>query len=380
MANKKENTSSKKTLLVVLIIVLIVVLVGVMIFGYYQGWFDKYLKPQLPPDGNGDGNGDGNNGDGNNGDGSTIDDMSIHFINLGANSGDSIYIKAGDVDILIDAGAIASHAQIIKDYVDEYCTDGVLEYVIATHADQDHIAAFVGTTKIAGILDVYKCENIIRFARTDKSTTVVTNFLAKCDAQQAAGANVYTALECYNNANDAQRVYDIAKGIKMEILYQQYYEKKSSEENNYSVCLMFTHGDNHYLFTGDLENEGEASLVEKYPNLPEMELFKAGHHGSYTSSNETLLSKIKPKYVVASCAAGDSYKFPRQEFIDRVAQYTDKVYVTGVKTDGYGAGINGNVVFKCINGVISIECSISDLIFKESQWFKDNRTLPTAWQ
>lgn len=310
-----------------------------------------------------------------------VADLEIHFINLGTNSGDSIYIKAGDTDILIDCGAIASSAATIKNYLDQEgrCEDGILEYVIATHADSDHIAAFVGTNSVKGILDVYQCENIIRFARTNKNTTVLNNFLAKCDEQhEKYNTNVYTALDCYNNANGAQREYEIADGITMEILYQKYYVDKISDENNYSVCLLFKQGDKRYLFTGDLEEAGEKSLVESN-DLPEVELFKAGHHGSATSSNTVLLNVIRPKYVVASCAAGDQYNFPTQDFINRVAPFTDKVFVTGMKTSGYGTGINGNVVFSCVNGEISVNCSISNLPLKDSQWFKDYRTCPSAW-
>ena len=174
-------------------------------------------------------------------------------------------------------------------------------------------------------------------------------------------------------------MYDIADGITMEVLYQKFYENKSGDENNYSVCVLFTQGDNHYLFTGDLEEAGEKSLVESNPNLPEVELYKAGHHGSATSSNTVLLNKIKPKVVVASCAAGDQYKFPTQEFINRVAPFTDKVYVTGMKTSGYGTGINGDVVFSCVNNQITIQCSLSDTLLKDSAWFAANRTCPPEW-
>ena len=67
------------------------------------------------------------------------------FLELGNYyAGDSVYIKAGEVDILIDAGSRASSSTTIHNYIKEYCTDRKLEYVIATHAHQDHIAGFVG--------------------------------------------------------------------------------------------------------------------------------------------------------------------------------------------------------------------------------------------
>ena len=85
-----------------------------------------------------------------------------------------------------------------------------------------------------------------------------------------------------------QRIYQISPSVEMEILYNYYYENTTSDENNYSVCLMFNQGDNHYLFTGDLEKSGEEHLVEYYEDigepLPHCVLYKAGHHGSKTSS------------------------------------------------------------------------------------------------
>jgi beta-lactamase superfamily II metal-dependent hydrolase len=73
-------------------------------------------------------------------------DLSIHFLELGNKyTGDCTLIKAGDTEVLIDAGSRKGSASTIANYIDEYCTDGVLEYVIATHAHQDHIAGFVGT-------------------------------------------------------------------------------------------------------------------------------------------------------------------------------------------------------------------------------------------
>ena len=314
-----------------------------------------------------------------------VADMSIHFISPGnITSGDSVYIKAGDTDILIDAGSSAGCAASIQKYVNQYCTDGVLEYVIATHEDTDHISGFTYSLNSGGgIFERFKCETIIDFPLTSKSTGMLSTYIERRDAAVAAGANHYTALECYNNENGAQRVYELADGITMEILYHKYYEQKQSEANNNSVCVLFTQGDNHYLFTGDLEESGEKSLVENNPNLPEVELFKAGHHGSKNASNTVLLNVIKPKNIVVSCIAGDKYNFPQQEFIDRIANYTENVYVIGQRISSGSSGVygdlNGNIVFSCIDGVIEIHGSNNDTILKDTDWFAANRTCPEAW-
>ena len=216
-------------------------------------------------------------------------DLSIHFMELGNDrTGDSIYIKAGNTDILIDAGSTRASSNTTTSYMDEYITDGTLEFVIVTHADEDHIAGFAGSTSSPSIFDRYDCEVIIDFARTNKNTAVYKDYVMQRDEAVAAGAKHYTALQCWNNADGAKRTYEVSNGIEMEILYNYYYENESDDENNYSVCLMFNQGDTHFLFTGDLEEDGESRLVDNN-DLPEVELFKAGHHGSKTSSTDKLL-------------------------------------------------------------------------------------------
>ena len=166
-------------------------------------------------------------------------------------------------------------------------------------------------------------------------------------------------------------------------------EGHTLDENNYSVCCLFTHNDqNHYLFTGDLEKEGEESLVELNPTLPHVQLFKGGHHGSKTSNTETLLSVITPEVVCICCCAGNNEytdaidnQFPTQTAINNIAKYTEYIYVTTVTTDGEKGftSMNGNICFKCENGKdYTVAGSNNSVILKDTEWFKSNRTWPSA--
>ena len=326
----------------------------------------------------------------------SIGDLRIHFMTLGNRySGDCILVQSGDTDILIDAGSRPGSAESIIDYVDQYVQDNTLEFVIATHSDRDHIAAFPSSTSTEGIFEHYKVETIIDFPLTNKDredVAILDSYYTARDNEVLEGAVHYNALECYNNENGAKRVYQISDNVEMEILYNYYYENKASNENDYSVCLMFNQGENHYLFTGDLEKSGEEHLVSYYNQnqggLPKCILYKAGHHGSPTSSSPELMSQIQPEYVVVCCCAGTSEftdvkdnQFPSQEFIDNVAPYTDKIYIPTVvdyyeengKTMETYKLLNGNILF-IINGQnIKIEFSNNDLILKETSWFKENR-------
>ena len=319
-------------------------------------------------------------------------DFSVHFMQLdNYNSGDCVYIKAGDVDILIDAGSRDTSLTSNTNYINKYCKDGILEYVIVTHAHQDHIACFGSSN---GIFAKYEVETIIDFPKTNSTSQVYERYLTAREAEIEAGAKHYDAYQCIKGLAGAQKVYQITKDISFEILEQKYYYTNTNNENDYSVCVMFKSVNNYFLFTGDLEKAGEESLVA-LNKLPQVELYKSGHHGSSTSSNEVLLSKIKPKAVVVTCCAGtDEYtkntdnQFPTQEFINRVARYTDKIYIPSVATytistssgseyldtTGFKA-LNGDVVVSSISGVISVKCSNNDIILKNSEWFNKVITL-----
>lgn len=317
-------------------------------------------------------------------------DLSIHFIAPAVKaSGDSALIKVGNTEVLIDAGPNKTNTTEIADYLGAYCTDGVLEYVIATHSDSDHIAGFVGASsggKRNGILYTYNVGTIIQFDQVTEETSLYREY---CDAVEYAkeqGTAVYTGLQCWNGSDGAQRTYylDEAQTISMNILYNYYYENDAADENNYSVCMLLSQeldgGEiNHYLFTGDLEEDGEKRLVENN-DLPRVKLYKAGHHGSATSSTNELLEVIQPQYVAVCCCAGDKYNFPTQPFCDRISPYTDKVYVT-VRVDGDGyAPMNGDIVFyygKSENETeksLKLWCSENSTVLKDTEWFKQNRT------
>lgn len=348
------------------------------------------------------------------------DDFQIHFLELGNDAaGDSVYIKAGENDILIDAGSTASSAETIKSYVDTYCTDGKLEYVIATHGHTDHIASFAGNKDTtaknfkgelvgqSGIFYYYEIDTLIDFnyAVAKKngstkeetflnkeqissdfgSTTLYGKYLKAREYIIGNGTKYYTAGDCFNNVGDAKSTYELKEGMSMDILYNYYYFNESSDVNNYSVCTMFNYNDHHFMLTGDLELEGEEKMASYYDGssesktLPHVDLFKAGHHGSKTSSNDCLLDKITPDICCVCCCAGtDEYTadfdntFPTQEFINRIAKHTERVYVTSMYDEVAGEfkSMNGNIAISCNGTKIGVYSSVGNYtVLKDSEWF-----------
>lgn len=318
-------------------------------------------------------------------------ELSIHFLELGNKyTGDCTLIKCGNTEVLIDAGSRQNSAAAIKSYVDKYCTDGVLEYVIATHAHQDHIAGFVGSgsgNEKSGILYQYEVGTLIQFSLTNATSQIYQNYRTAVEYAQSRGTAVYTAKQCWYETDGAKKQYflDEDEKISLNILYNYYYENTTSDENDYSVCTLLTQqteGETlNYLFTGDLEESGESYLVDRN-ELPEVELFKGGHHGSYTATTEKLLKVIKPKNIAVCCCCGTTEytsnadnTFPAQAFLDRAAKYTRNIYCTTLMLD-YKAGdytsMNGNIVFY-YDTKLKLYCSNNATVLKDTDWFKANR-------
>ena len=315
-------------------------------------------------------------------------DLQIHFLELGNKyTGDCTYIKAGENDILIDAGSRVSSIETIDEYISNFVSDGKLEYVIVTHAHQDHYAGFATSEKTDSLFDLYECEVIIDFSQITSGKedgAQYKNYIRERDDEIAKGAKHYTAAEAVGMGGE----FDLGEGITLTVLDSYYYYNRAKNENDHSVCTLIDDGKNSYLFTGDLEAEGEEKLVEMN-DLPRVKLYKAGHHGSKTSSSEALLSVIRPEIVCVCCCAGSSEytdanenQFPTQKFIDRVAPYTDKVYVTTLCVDyknGEFTSMNGNIVIYSVAGNVNLAFSANDKKLKDTDWFKKNRSVPAAW-
>ncbi|OPZ34636.1 MAG: ComEC family competence protein [Tenericutes bacterium ADurb.BinA155] len=313
-------------------------------------------------------------------------DISFHFLELGnAKTGDSTFIKAGDNDILIDAGSYYDSYSAISTAINQYCTDGKLEYVICTHAHTDHMAGFTysgaasTTTSGNGIFYNYKVGTIIDFAQANSTANIYDYYKYARAYAVSQGAVHYTALQCWNNSDGAARTYTLGTNLTMQILYTEFYASASSDENNNSVCVMFNQGsDAHFLFTGDLEAAGETSLISNN-TLPKVKLFKGAHHGSYTATSSALTAVIQPEMVAVCCCAGNTqytsgadHVFPTQDFINNVAPYTKAIYITtlGSFTDtSVHNSFNGQINITYHDGAPTVACSNNNTILPLSDWF-----------
>ena len=102
--------------------------------------------------------------------------------------------------------------------------------------------------------------------------------------------------------------------------------------NNRSIVILAQLGGLNWLFTGDLEEDGERRLIRDYPNL-NVDILKAGHHGSRTSSTEVFIEQLDPKIVIISAGRANRFGHPHREVIERYTNKAIKIF----RTDENGA-------------------------------------------
>lgn len=251
----------------------------------------------------------------------------LRIVMLDVGQGDGLLMETpGRHTILFDGGS--SSRSKVGEYVltpalKYYGTD-CLDYVIVSHMDQDHVNGImecIALSQNGGIPVRYLVVPAI--AETDSS------FLPLLETAKQASIPVL-----YMKPGN-QLLLD---GVTVTCLYPENSEwngetKESESKNNRSMVLTVAYQEFHMLFTGDLEQEGEARLMQEQKALLEEEytVLKVGHHGSSGSSSMTFLEQIQPKTALISCARHNSYGHPHAETLERLEHVGCQVLTTPEK-------------------------------------------------
>ena len=93
----------------------------------------------------------------------------------------------------------------------------------------------------------------------------------------------------------------LGEGITLEVLNPPLplMRGTSPDLNNNSTVLRLSYGQVSVLLTGDLEMEGELSLLDRGVEVRSTVL-KVAHHGSGTSSSMEFLSEVHPDLMLVS--------------------------------------------------------------------------------
>lgn len=240
----------------------------------------------------------------------TSANVTIKFIDVG--QGEAILIALPEKTVLIDAGPTGSAPKIAQ-VLQELGRDKI-DYLVATHPDEDHIGGMADVISSTQIGTIYAPNKTNNTATYRKFLTAIQN------------NNLQITLA------EAGTIIDQTDDYKLEILWP----KKDAifpETNDYSIIIKLTVGNKTFLFTGDAPTN---AILNSNPG--HIDVLKVSHHGSRTGTTEQLVRKLSPTYAVLSYALDNSYGHPMQSVLNALRKHSVEVW---------GTGANGTITITC---------------------------------
>lgn len=233
-------------------------------------------------------------------------DFEIHFIDVG--QADAALVISGGKTMIIDGGN-AEDSNLIYSYLKK---QGIthLDYVVCTHAHEDHVGGLSGALTAATAGQVLA-------PVTDYNSKAFRNFVAKaadrgCAVKVPEAGDRFLLGEAEVTVVGPLKTYD--------------------DPNNTSIILRIVYGSTSFLFTGDMESDAERDLLDAGVTLNSTVL-KVGHHGSDTSTSYRFLREVAPTFGVISVGTDNQYGHPHDIVLSRLRDADVTLYRTDLQGD-----------------------------------------------
>jgi competence protein ComEC len=246
------------------------------------------------------------------------------FLDVG--QGDSILLKSpGGRFYLVDAGPPLKKRSMARDKIIPYFrSQGIskIDAMIISHPHSDHYG---------NAADVLKEFPIREFWTTGcAQSTGDPNWQAVLKIARAKGLEIK---KLHKGLNLKEEMLLSKTDWNITVLYPDSLFCDKNQNNN-SIALKIHGLGQTLLLTGDLEKQGEKTLVETYDTpFIKADVLKLGHHGSKTSSTRSFLEIVSPSSAIISVAQKNVYRHPSKEVLERL----DSLGIRHYKTSEMGS-------------------------------------------
>jgi beta-lactamase superfamily II metal-dependent hydrolase len=301
----------------------------------------------------------------------TSGNLEIHHINIG--QGDSaLIVGPTGKSLLFDAGESSwnssAKAQIIGPYIEAVLGCKSLDYVVISHFHLDHIG-YVG---YGGLWHLVETQGFT------VGTTLIRNYNTHLGDISGTFTNWKAYLEGTGQAKlhptwafEGAGQVDLGTGVTFDIVVVNgngaliagdfHNDSNPPSENDYSIGAILSYGNFDEWLGGDLDGQYEVAgfgytyhdiELSVAPEVGDVDVYKANHHGSSHSSSATFVNQLDPEVSIVTTGNGNTYGHPTQQTIDRLLA-TSTVYLTergDTNTNIGSAIVAGNIVIKTSNG------------------------------
>ena len=335
-----KNNPKAVIIAVVAIILIIAIAFCVLYFGFPKTW--NSLMSSI-------------RGDGDDSDGLALGEgeLKVHFINIG--QGECIYIQFPDsTDMIIDCGQKGSGFQYSqpKEYIDKINPDGIINHLMLTHSDQDHVEYMDEIINDFEIKNIYmpkilaaptnqSLQNQISELPQEKMNLFSDPEIDKVTTATYARFFIAALSEenckiIFNEDIDDSHTSIVIKDDTYRLTFYcpttEFYNDRNISSsgkwlNAVSPIGILEYNQRKVVFTGDSNENNEPNFVNRI-NKIDCDVLKVAHHGSASSSSDAFLNSVTCEYAVISCGTDNEYGHPTQSALDRFAARNMTVYRT----------------------------------------------------
>ena len=248
----------------------------------------------------------------------SANESELHFIDTG--NSDAILVKNNNKFALIDGGDNDDEERVVAYLKDQGVKE--LEYIFATHPHADHIGGLDAVVNEISVKNVY-------VSNGDSDSKTYSDFIYAI-ANKGLSPSVPLLNSEFKLGSAKFKVISAAS---------------EKDPNNNSLVLEYVNGNDKVLLMGDAEEKIERDL-----DVSDVDLLKVGHHGSRSSSSNSFIDKIDPKYAVILVGANNKYGHPHRETMDTLASKNIEIH----RSDECG-----HIVFKSSGNGLSVDCKVS---------------------
>ena len=257
--------------------------------------------------------------------------LQVYFFDVGQADCSLTIFPTGET-LLIDAGN-NEDGNFIVNQIKSLGINNI-SYLVGTHPHEDHIGGLDTIIQNFNIGKIYMPN-----AYSDSKT-----FEEVVNAISNKGLKITAPISGEYILNTAD--------TKIRILSPN--SKEYDNLNNYSIAIRVDYKNNSFLFTGDAETIVENEILAKGYDI-DVDVFKAGHHGSTTSNSTKFLNKVTPQYAIIQVGEGNSYGHPHDEILYTFQKMGIKTYRTDlngtikVVSDGTNINVHPNTETTSVN-------------------------------
>ena len=276
---------------------------------------------------------------------------------LQAGTGDSVWVSHNKRNILIDGGKSTAAIRVRYDKMPQ---DEMIDLLVVTHIDSDHIAGIIALVK-----------HMKEIGETHRLKQVWFNFPKKeeTDEYSVSEGNELTSLLlgidglCWNNNTSELLGSTIKVGdIKLHVLAPDYdvadeYKPKDPDElgvrlddwhidlrtlidniddenideggpNSQSIIILAECDGKKFLLPGDSTPKELYDALRSYNEAngapSELDFMKLPHHGSTRNVTKNILDEVTCSNFIISTKKNKKYYFPNKETIAKLIRYRER--------------------------------------------------------